>query len=83
MSTELDAAGGGARDEIWLLRRVAFRSIVLHRSQIEFDQSMRSSHLYLGFGGGGLGTPVVSYAPLPILQDWTSIEIIMKAFEGC
>lgn len=32
---------------------------------------------YLGFGGGGLGTPVVSYAPRPILQELTSMEIIM------
>ena len=38
---------------------------------------------YLGFGGGGLGTPVVSYAPRPILQELTSMEIIMVDVCGC
>ena len=28
------------------------------------------------FGGGGLGTPVVSYAPLPMLSDVLSLVII-------
>jgi hypothetical protein len=33
---------------------------------------------YFGFGGGGLGTPVVSYAPLPMLHDGASLVIILK-----
>ena len=38
---------------------------------------------YLGFGGGGFGTPVVSYAPLPILQDWVSslVTILRRCVE--
>lgn len=37
---------------------------------------------YRGFGGGlGLGTPVVSYAPRPILVKAVSL-VIMKAIRG-
>lgn len=37
---------------------------------------------YRGFGGGfGLGTPVVSYAPRPILIKMISL-VIIKAIEG-
>lgn len=37
---------------------------------------------YRGFGGGfGLGTPVVSYAPRPMLINTRSL-VIMKAIEG-
>ena len=38
------------------------------------------------FGGGGLGTPVVSYAPLPMLSDVLSLVIIgavWSAWFGC
>jgi hypothetical protein len=38
----------------------------------------RSNALYRGFGGGGFGRSVVSYAPRPMLNDWTSVEIIMS-----
>ena len=41
------------------------------------DRSDRDRRRYLGFGGG-FGTPVVSYAPLPILQDSASLVIIMR-----
>ena len=37
---------------------------------------------YRGFGGGfGLGTPVVSYAPRPILSKAISL-VIIKAIDG-
>lgn len=36
---------------------------------------LRSLYLF-GGGGFGLGTPVVSYAPLPMLKDMSGLEII-------
>lgn len=36
---------------------------------------------YLGFVGGGFGTPVVSYAPLPMLHDCTSEVTILNEYE--
>ena len=35
------------------------------------------------FGGGGLGTPVVSYAPLPMLSDVLSLVIIGAVWRAC
>jgi hypothetical protein len=32
---------------------------------------------YLGGGGGGLGVPVVSYAPRPMLLDSDSLKIML------
>lgn len=47
------------------------------------ESSMRArSYRYLGLGrGAGLGTPVVSYAPLPMLTDEISLVIIWNV--GC
>lgn len=43
----------------------------------------KSGEGYRGFGGGGLGTPVVSYAPLPKLTSWShSLTIIVDVMKG-
>lgn len=47
------------------------------------DESLKSLMQWLqadyrGFGGGGFGIPVVSYAPRPMLQDCTSLVIILE-----
>lgn len=52
---------------------------VVNRSYSIIDRSDDLNSLgYLGFGGGGFGTPVVSYAPLPMLGCWTSLVIILN-----
>ncbi|KAF2009237.1 hypothetical protein BU24DRAFT_468217 [Aaosphaeria arxii CBS 175.79] len=38
----------------------------------------RGLYRLLGFGGGGFGVPVVSYAPRPMLEDSDSLRIILK-----
>ena len=43
----------------------------------------RSSHYDRGFGGGlGLGTPVVSYAPLPMFIMSSPLSIIEEKWQG-
>ena len=50
--------------------RICLATLEPHRSL--------SVHYLVGFGGGlGFGTPVVSYAPLPMLNDMVSLVIIV------